>query len=181
MQRKMSLMPRRTDDESAAATPQQRTSLKFARRSILTASGIAALMVGSSPMPAAIARQEETEAIPQPSRPIAANFMARAFEMRQIAAERGDQAYGAVIVRDNQIIGQSWSRVVIDQDPTGHAEMAAIRDAAKRLGSRDLTRAVMYSSSRPCPMCEAAAYWAGIDQLMYGRNLESAGSPRLCH
>ena len=100
--------------------------------------------------------------------------------MRGIAVERGDQAYGAVIVQDNQIVGQSWSRVVIDQDPTGHAEMSAIRDAARRLNSRDLYGTVMYSSSRPCPMCEAAAYWAGVSELIYGRELESAGPPRLC-
>ncbi|NNE79546.1 MAG: nucleoside deaminase, partial [Silicimonas sp.] len=80
--------------------------------------------------------------------------------MRQTAVERGDQAYSAVIVQNNQIVGQSWSRVVIDQDPTGHAEMSAIRDAARRLDSRNLTGATMYSSSRPCSMCEAAAYWA---------------------
>ena len=82
-------------------------------------------------------------------------------------------------VRNNQIVGQSWSRVVIDRDPTSHAEMSAIRDAARRLDDGDLTGSVMYSSSRPCPMCEAAAFWAGIGQLVYGRNLSSAGSPKL--
>ncbi|WP_432653541.1 nucleoside deaminase [Ruegeria atlantica] len=94
--------------------------------------------------------------------------------------DHGDQGYGAVVVRDNVIIGQSWSRVILDQDPTAHAEMAAIRDAARRLNHRDLTGSVMYSSSRPCPMCEAAAYWAGVRLMFYGRKITSASSPKLC-
>ena len=177
---KRSAPEHKADRQFAAAPAQQHKSLTFARRAILMASGIAALMVSSRHITPARASQKEMEAILQPSRPVAANFMERALEMRQIAVERGDQAYGAVIVRNNQIVGQSWSRVVIDRDPTGHAEMSAIRDAARRLDSRDLTGAIMYSSSRPCPMCEAAAYWAGIDQLVYGRKLDSSGSPRLC-
>ncbi len=100
--------------------------------------------------------------------------------MRRLAVEYGDQAYGAVIVRDSIVIGQSWSRVVLDQDPTGHAEIAAIRDAARRQKERNLKDAIMYSSSRPCPMCEAAAYWAGIDAMMYGMNANNAGAPKLC-
>jgi tRNA(Arg) A34 adenosine deaminase TadA len=83
-------------------------------------------------------------------------------------------------VRDGAIIGQSWSRVILDNDPTGHAEISAIRDAARRAGSRDLSGAIIYSSSRPCPMCEAAAYWARIDQMIYGRGTANAGVPRLC-
>lgn len=119
-------------------------------------------------------------AIVQPARPADSAFIDRAFEMRRLAVEKGDQAYGAIIVRDGVIIGQSWSRVILDQDPTGHAEMAAIRDAARRSNDRNLSGAVMYSSSRPCPMCEAAAYWANISSLIYGQNANQAGAPKLC-
>ena len=118
--------------------------------------------------------------IVQPAMPDTTAFIERAFEMRRLAVENGDQAYGAVIVRDNVIVGQSWSRVVLDQDPTGHAEISAIRDAARRLKSRSLKGAILYSSSRACPMCEAAAYWADIDGMVYGRNADDAGAPRLC-
>lgn len=118
--------------------------------------------------------------IVQPISPNDRGFIERAFEMRRLAVEYGDQAYGAVIVRDGIVIGQSWSRVVLDQDPTGHAEIAAIRDAARRQKERNLKDAIMYSSSRPCPMCEAAAYWAGIDAMMYGMNATNAGAPKLC-
>lgn len=180
MHEKRPASEQRADNQFAATPTRHPSSFCFARRAILTVSGVAALMVGSRSIAPALASQNEAEAIRQPPRPTAAHFMERAFEMRQIAVERGDQAYGAVIVRNNEILGQSWSRVVIDQDPSGHAEISAIRDAARRLNNRDLAGAVMYSSSRPCPMCEAAAYWAGIDELVSGRNLDSAGSPKLC-
>jgi tRNA(Arg) A34 adenosine deaminase TadA len=57
--------------------------------------------------------------------------------------------------------------------------MEAIRDAARRLGRRDLSGCTIYSSSRPCPMCEAAAYWAGIERMIYGTALLDAGAPQL--
>ena len=124
-------------------------------------------------------QRDDTE-IAQPVSPGDAAFIKRAFEMKQLAINHGDQGYGAIIVRDNVIVGQSWSRVVIDRDPTAHAEMAAIRDAARRLMSRDLTGMQIYSSSRPCPMCEAAAYWAGIVEMVYGEAITHFGPPALC-
>ena len=157
-----------------------RSAPVVARRGFLAASSFGALTVGLSGSVMSQTAARADDAIPQPSDPSNAAFMKRAFEMRQHAIDLGDQGYGAVVVRDNVIIGQSWSRVILDQDPTGHAEMAAIRDAARRLNDRDLSRAVMYSTSRPCPMCEAAAFWAGVRQLFYGREITSAGSPKLC-
>ena len=156
------------------------TSSIYARRGILMATAISVLMLGPRHSFNAHADQKEVGRIPQPKTADEMAFMQRAFDMRQRAVDYGDQAYGAVIVRDNIIVGQSWSRVILDQDPTAHAEMSAIRDAARRLNSRDLSGAVMYSSSRPCPMCEAGAYWAGIGQMLYGRKVNSAGSPKLC-
>jgi tRNA(Arg) A34 adenosine deaminase TadA len=156
------------------------SALVFARRGFLAASGFSALTVGLSGSAVGQTSKREYDVIPQPSDPNDVTFMERAFEMRQYAIDHGDQGFGAVVVRGNVIIGQSWSRVVLDQDPTGHAEMAAIRDAARRLNDRDLNRAVMYSSSRPCPMCEAAAFWAGVRHMFYGREIRSAGTPKLC-
>lgn len=101
--------------------------------------------------------------------------------MRDLAVELGDQPYGAVIVDGSGIVaGQAPSRVIVNGDPSAHAEMEAIRDAARRLGTRDLSTHVMYSSSRPCPMCEAAAYWANLSTLFYGTDGTEAGPPRLC-
>jgi tRNA(Arg) A34 adenosine deaminase TadA len=84
------------------------------------------------------------------------------------------------VVLDDQIVGQSWSRVVLNHDPTTHAEMSAIRDAARRLKGRDLSGAILYSSSRPCAMCEAAAAWAGIAGMIHGKAATRAGRPQLC-
>jgi tRNA(Arg) A34 adenosine deaminase TadA len=103
--------------------------------------------------------------------------MRRARAMRDEAQRSGDQAYGAVVLRGEQIVGEAPSRVVTLADPTAHAEMEAIRDAAKRLRSRDLSGCMLVSTSRPCRMCEAAAGWARIDRMVHGDALTDAGPP----
>ena len=103
--------------------------------------------------------------------------MKRAFEMRLRAIERGDQPYGAIIVKGGRIVGEGVSAVVTDNDPTAHAEMQAIRDAARRLGTSDLTGCEMYGTSRACPMCEAGAYWARVAKMYYCL-LYTSPSPR---
>ena len=105
-------------------------------------------------------------------------FMGRAFEMRRRAIERGDQPYGAVVVRDGRIVGEAASAVVVANDPTAHAEMEAIRDAARRLGTRDLSGCELFGTSRACPMCEAAAGWAHIARLRFGAEITDSGAPR---
>ncbi len=127
-----------------------------------------------------LASSAESESIEQPDRSDDTSFIVRAFAMQKRAIESGDQGYGAVVVRDGKIVGQSPSHVIINQDPTAHAEMEAIRDAARRLNSRDLSRCILYSSSPACPMCEAAAYWAGIERMVYGKDASEGGSPQLC-
>ncbi len=105
--------------------------------------------------------------------------MEQARRMRNLALETGDQGYGAVIVKDGRIVGQAPSRVVVNRDPTAHAEIEAIRDAARNLGTRDLSGCVMYGTSRACPMCEAAAYWANLTGMRFGSSVSDAGEPRL--
>jgi tRNA(Arg) A34 adenosine deaminase TadA len=104
--------------------------------------------------------------------------MARAEDMRRRAVDSGDQAYGTVIVKGDRIVGQAPSRVVVDGDPTAHAEMEAIRDASRRLKSADLSGCVMYSTAAPCAMCETAAHWAGIGGLRHGTASADLGPPR---
>lgn len=103
--------------------------------------------------------------------------MQRARSLRDEALRSGDQPYGAVVLRGSQIVGEAPSRVVTAGDPTAHAEMEAIRDAARRLGSRDLAGCVLVSTSRPCRMCEAAAGWARIERMVHGDGLTDAGPP----
>jgi tRNA(Arg) A34 adenosine deaminase TadA len=102
----------------------------------------------------------------------------RADAMRDAALRAGDQPYGAVVLRGESIVGAAPSRVVTANDPTAHAEMEAIRDAARHLRTRDLSGCVLVSTSRPCRMCEAAAGWAGIVRMVYGEALTDAGPPR---
>jgi guanine deaminase len=134
--------------------------------------------LGAAVAPAS-AREPRAEVV-QPGRPGRAGLMERAVALRDLATARGDQPYGAVIVRDGRIVGEGVSAVVTDGDPTAHAEVQAIRDAARRLGRRDLSDCEMYGTSRACPMCEAAAYWARIARLFHGAAIVDAGPPRLC-
>lgn len=123
--------------------------------------------------------REALSDIVQPRRAGPAGFAERAFEMRRRAIERGDQPYGAVVVKDGRIVGEGVSAVLTTPDPTAHAEIQALRDAATRLGTPDLSGCELYGSSRACPMCEAAAYWARIARMYYGETASDAGAPRL--
>lgn len=122
--------------------------------------------------------QSAAPPIAQPAEPGPEAFMGRAFALRDRASAAGDQGYGAVVVKDGRIVGEGPSRVVTAGDPTAHAEMEAIRDAARRLGTRDLSGCAIYASSRPCPMCGTAAYWAGIARVFHGAGIADAGPPR---
>ena len=104
--------------------------------------------------------------------------MRRAEALRDEAVGSGDQPFGAVVLRGEAIVGAAPSRVVTANDPTAHAEMEAIRDAARRLRTRDLSACILVSTSRPCRMCEAAAGWARISRMVYGEALSDAGPPR---
>ena len=84
--------------------------------------------------------------------------------------------FGAVIVRDGEIIGEGWNQVTSTNDPTAHAEVVAIRAACRRLGRFDLRGATLYTSCEPCPMCLAAAYWARIDAVYYGNGQADAAA-----
>jgi tRNA(adenine34) deaminase len=98
--------------------------------------------------------------------------------MRRLAESWGDQPYGAVLVMGDAIIGEGPSRVVRKKDPSAHAEREAIRDAQKRLGRKDLAGSVLYSTSRPCSLCERAAAEAGVERMIYGAELRDGGKPR---
>jgi len=106
------------------------------------------------------------------------DFIEKAFEMKQIAIETGDQAYGAIIVKKKKIVGFGPSKVNINNDPTAHAEIEAIRDACHNLKTTDLTGCELYSTSKPCRMCETAGYWANISRMYFGVDIVDAGVPK---
>lgn len=105
-------------------------------------------------------------------------FVAEAERMKRQAVDAGDQPYGAVVVRGGAIVGFGPSRVVAERNPDAHAERVALRDAQARLGTTDLAGAVLYSTSRPCPACEAAAAAANLDRMLVGPDAADAGKPR---
>ena len=86
--------------------------------------------------------------------------------------------FGAVVVRNDQIVGIGWNRVTAEEcpDPTAHAEIVAIRDACRRLNTFELRGCVIYSSCQPCPMCLAAIHWARIEQIYYAASREDAAA-----
>lgn len=105
-------------------------------------------------------------------------FVEQAFAMKRRAVDSGDQAFGAVVVRGQDIVGFGPSRVVVKRDATAHAEREAIRDAQARLGRADLADCVLYSTSRPCQDCERAAANARIARMYVGADAADAGAPR---
>ncbi len=94
-------------------------------------------------------------------------FLAKAIELSRQNIDKGGGPFGAVIVKDGQIVSARANSVFQDKDPTAHAEMIAIRDAARELETFDLSGCEMYASCEPCPMCMGAIYWANIDAVYY--------------
>lgn len=104
-------------------------------------------------------------------------FLRQAIELsrRNMVGQAGGP-FGAVVVKDGQVIGQGWNRVTETHDPTAHAEVSAIRDACARLGTHALEGAVLYTSCEPCPMCLATAYWARVARIVWGNTREDAAA-----
>lgn len=95
-----------------------------------------------------------------------------ALSMKNIDENGGP--FGAVIVKDGEIIAHGVNRVTSSLDPTAHAEVTAIREASKKLGTFDLSGCIIYSSCEPCPMCLGAIYWAHLDKLYYANTKQNA-------
>ena len=104
------------------------------------------------------------------------DYMRRALELAAQAAQEGDVPVGCVIVRDGEIIGEGRNRREENGDATAHAELEAIRDACRRLGSWRLHRCTMYVTLEPCPMCAGGIINARIGAVRYGVRDEKAGA-----
>jgi len=101
-------------------------------------------------------------------------FMEVAIGEAKEIAKHSEYPIGAVIVRDGEILAKGRSLSSIEKDPTLHAEVDAIRQAAKKENSMHLEGAVMYSTLEPCPLCAAAAVWAKLEGVVFGATLEDA-------
>jgi tRNA(adenine34) deaminase len=94
--------------------------------------------------------------------------MRRALELAQSAASAGEVPVGAVVVRDGEILGEGFNQPIGAVDPTAHAEIVALRDAARRVGNYRLSGATLYVTMEPCTMCAGALVHARIATLVYG-------------
>lgn len=101
-------------------------------------------------------------------------FMRLAIKLSEENVKLGGGPFGAVIVRNGEVIATGTNRVTPDNDPTAHAEISAIRAACRKLGIFDLSGCVIYTSCEPCPMCLGAIYWSHIDSMFYGNDKHDA-------
>lgn len=101
-------------------------------------------------------------------------FMRKAIKLAEKSVQKGGGPFGAIIVRDGMIIAQGSNCVTLNNDPTAHGEVTAIRKACKKLETFDLTGCTIYTSCEPCPMCLSAIYWAHIEKIYYGCTKDDA-------
>ena len=94
-------------------------------------------------------------------------LLRRAIETASVGIRDGGGPFGAIVARDDKIISEAFNRVILNNDPTAHAEILAIRQACMILQSHDLSGCTLYSSCEPCPMCLGAIYWSGICKVVY--------------
>ena len=94
-------------------------------------------------------------------------FMMKAIELSIKSAKSKGGPFGSVIVKDNKIIAEGFNKVTMNNDPTAHGEIVAIRDACQKLNTFNLSGCDLYSSCEPCPMCLSAIYWSRIENVFY--------------
>jgi tRNA(adenine34) deaminase len=103
-------------------------------------------------------------------------FMARALELAREAERAGEVPVGAVIVKDDVIVGEGWNRPISTNDPTAHAEIIALRAAAQKLSTYRLLDTMLYVTLEPCPMCAGAMVHARVKRLVYAATDPRAGA-----
>lgn len=108
-------------------------------------------------------------------------FMEIAIEEALRARKEGDYAIGAVVVLDDKIITRAMNRVIVDKDPTKHAEMIAIRRTARNLDRRHLTGCILYTTNEPCPMCAGAVLFSKMTGVVSGATMEDMREYALAH
>ena len=103
------------------------------------------------------------------------NFMKLALEQGQLAYDAGEVPVGAVVVLDGQVIGRGYNKPITSLDPSAHAEVVALRDAALNIGNYRLSKAVLYVTVEPCTMCSGLLVHSRIARLVYGTTEPKSG------
>lgn len=104
------------------------------------------------------------------------HWMTYALELAQQAADAGEVPVGAVVVLDDKVIGEGWNQPISGHDPTAHAEIMALRDAAAKIGNYRLSGATLYVTIEPCTMCAGAIIHARIKRVVFGATEPKAGA-----
>ena len=102
------------------------------------------------------------------------SMMREAIRLPDESVRQGGGPFGAVVVKDGRIVAGRSNSVTVDNDCTAHAEVNAIREACRKLGTFDLSGCTIYTSCEPCPMCLGAIYWAHIDRIFYANDRKDA-------
>ena len=97
----------------------------------------------------------------------AQRFLCEAIELAQTNMEHGGRPFGAVVVKDSEVVATGVNEIVTTNDPTAHAEMTALRAASRKLASPNLAGCAVYASGHPCPMCMAAMRLSGVSEVYY--------------
>jgi len=103
-------------------------------------------------------------------------YMQRAYELAHKALDSGEVPVGALVVRDGEVIGEGWNHPIGDHDPTAHAEIAALRDAASKVGNYRLPGSTLYVTLEPCPMCAGAIIHARVEKVFFGASDPRSGA-----
>ncbi len=103
-------------------------------------------------------------------------LMLRAIRLSEESVKNGGGPFGAVIAKDGEIVAEASNCVTLNNDPTAHAEVSAIRKAAAKLNTFDLSGCSIYTSCEPCPMCLGAIYWAHLDKIFYANDRKDAAA-----
>jgi len=101
-------------------------------------------------------------------------FMTRAIELSIESVNSGGGPFGSIIVKNDKVIAEGSNKVTLNNDPTAHGEIVAIRKACKSLNNFNLSGCELYSTCEPCPMCLSAIYWAHIDKVYYANTRDDA-------
>ena len=101
-------------------------------------------------------------------------FMTRAIELSIENVNSGGGPFGSVIVKNDEVIAEGSNKVTLNNDPTAHGEIVAIRKACKSLNNFNLSSCELYSTCEPCPMCLSAIYWARIEKVYYANTRDDA-------
>ena len=101
-------------------------------------------------------------------------FMTRAIELSIESVNSGGGPFGSIIVKNDKVIAEGSNKVTLNNDPTAHGEIVAIRKACKSLNNFNLSGCELYSTCEPCPMCLSAIYWAHIDKVYYANTRNDA-------